>query len=272
MKYLIMKVKRSYAIALTEDDTFYVVANRNYQVGQYVVDPIIMKEYVEKTERSVFSLYKKGLALGLGLATAFVMVFGYGSYLDTVVGSYVIHADSIVEIAVNRSGLVDGIVAKNVQGERLLEGYDFNNKTKEVVTRELIERARKFGYINNQLDISVNSDSKYYQQLKDELYKIIIDFEDDDFDFEINFKEDCDGDDEIDDVNDDYDIDEEDDDIDEDEIENDSSHEDDDDETLCESDDEDDEDEDEDGDYFDNDEDDDEEEKSELFEDSTNNL
>ena len=253
MKYLIMKVKRSYAIALAEDDTFYVVANRNYQVGQYVIDPIIMKEYVEKTERSVFSLYKKGLALGLGLATAFVMVFGYGSYLDTVVGSYVIHADSIVEIAVNRSGLVDGVVAKNVQGERLLEGYDFNNKTKEVVTSELIERARELGYVNDILDIEVNRDSENYDQLTSDLNTLIIKISDEVFDLDIKLNDELIDDDDIDD-----------DDIDD--VDEDDDDEDDDDETLCESDEEDDEDD------IEDDEDDDEEEKSELFEDSTNNL
>ena len=204
MKYLIMKVKRSYAIALAEDDTFYVVANRNYQVGEYVTNPIIMKEYVEKTQHSLFGLYKKGLALGLGLAMAFIMVFGYSSYLDTVVGSYVIHAESIVEIAVNRSGLVNGIIAKNEQGKKLIEGYNFKNKTKEVVMRELIERSKEFGYVNEHLDISVNSDSGYYQKLKDDLCTIIVEFEDDGFEFEINYDDDSNEfEDDIDDVEED---------------------------------------------------------------------
>ena len=249
MKYLIMKVKRSYAIALAEDDTFYVVANRNYQVGQYVSDPIIMKEYVEKTECSIFSLYKKGLALGLGLATAFVMVFGYGTYLDTVVGSYVIHADSIVEIAVNRSGLVDGIVAKNAQGERLIEGYEFHNKTKETVTSELIKRAHELGYVNDVLDIEVNRDSQNYDQLTSDLNTLIIKISDEVFDLDIKLN---------DELIDDDDFDEDDiDDIDEDDIDD------------IDEDEEDDDDEDDD---VEEDEDDDEGEKSELFEDSTNNL
>lgn len=235
MKYLIMKIKRSYAIALAEDDAFYVVANRNYRVGQYVSNPVIMKEYVEKTQRSVFGLYKRGLALGLGLATAFVMVFGYGSYLDTVVGSYVINADSIVEITVNRSGLVDGIIAKNQLGERLLEGYDFTNKTKEVVTSELIERARELGYVNDTLDIKVNHDSQDYDQLTNDLNTLIIKISDELFDLDIKLNDELiDEDDfEIDDLNDDNEIDDEIDDIDE----KDDDGEDDDD-TLYESDDE----------------------------------
>lgn len=42
MKYIVMEVKRSYAVLLDEDGRFVTAANLRYEVGQIVENPVLM--------------------------------------------------------------------------------------------------------------------------------------------------------------------------------------------------------------------------------------
>ena len=104
MKYIVMEVKRSYAVLLDEDGRFVTAANLRYEVGQIVENPVLMIDSGDNQKK------KKRLITGFAavltlLILLFAALFWYDSFTDSYASIY-FSVNPQVEIEVNKSGRV----------------------------------------------------------------------------------------------------------------------------------------------------------------------
>lgn len=102
MKYIVMEVKRSYAVLLDEDGRFVTAANLRYEVGQIVENPVLMIDSGDNQKK------KKRLITGFAavltlLILLFAALFWYDSFTDSYASIY-FSVNPQVEIEVNKSG------------------------------------------------------------------------------------------------------------------------------------------------------------------------
>lgn len=172
MKYIIMECHTGYAVLLDEEGRFLKAANRNYQIGQTVEDPVLMKE--PGAGKSVRMRAVMGL---VAAAACFLLVFT-GYYQDHMVrdASIYLTINPSVCMELNRKGQVMAVRGMNEDGEKLLEGYRPGSRERLTVTKELIGRAVDMGYLsaggNVVLDIDAPDDvvfQKYGVEFRTEL-------------------------------------------------------------------------------------------------------
>lgn len=144
MKYIIMECHTSYAVLLDERGRFWKAANRQYEIGQTVEDPVLMKEPGVRK--------RAGLRAVMGIAAAaacFLLAFTgyYREYmiLDTAICMTI---NPSVRMELNRKGRVINVAGVNEDGMALLEGYRPGSKDRLAVAEELIERAIEMGYLS----------------------------------------------------------------------------------------------------------------------------
>lgn len=144
MKYIIMECHSSYAVLLDEEGRFLKAANRQYQIGQTVDDPILMKE--PGTGKRI----KLRAIMGIAAAAACFLLAFTGYYRDYMVRdtSICLTINPSVRMELNRKGQVLSVAGVNEDGRKLLEGYQQGSKDRLAVTRELIDRAIHMGYLS----------------------------------------------------------------------------------------------------------------------------
>ena len=157
MSYLVMECHPGYAVLLDEEGRFLKAANFQYEVGQTVYDPILMKEKPEK-QRHTVRWIRSSIA---AIAACFLLFFGisyYQNYMEPYSSIY-LTINPEVQIDLNRQGTVVGLTGTNEDGETLLEGYDGKGKDKVTVADELIDRAIEMGFLSDGGLVSFSIDS-----------------------------------------------------------------------------------------------------------------
>ncbi len=160
-KYIVMECHLSYAVVLDEDGRFLKVANRHYEVGQTVTDVIEMqipqsipKQKKTKRKRWVYSL----AALAATIVMTISIVFHLG---QMTFASIYMRINPEVRIDVNRNDVVVGLEGVNMDGNDLIEGYDYKKKDLELVMDELLDRAIEKGYLydGSKITLVLDADS-----------------------------------------------------------------------------------------------------------------
>lgn len=144
MKYIIMECHVSYAVLLDEGGRFWKAANRQYQIGQTVEDPVLMKE------SDTVKKMKMRAAMGIAVAAACFLLVFTGYYRDYMVmeTAVCLTINPSVRMELNRKGQVMNVAGLNEDGRKLLEGYSPASKDRLSVTKELIGRAVEMGYLS----------------------------------------------------------------------------------------------------------------------------
>jgi uncharacterized membrane protein YkoI len=157
MKYIVMECHFSYAILLDEEGRFLKAANRGYQVGQSVYDPVIVGSY--RYRPPMARIAARGVAL---VVACLLVILGitYYRYNMEAVSTIVMTINPEVKMELNRKGEVLELVGINADGMTLIAGYEFEGKDKITVADALIDRAIEQGYLTEGGTIAFTVDSK----------------------------------------------------------------------------------------------------------------
>ncbi len=156
MKYIVIDVKKSYAIVLKDDGKFIKCANMHYEVGQEVDEIYELKE--EKKERYVFSFTKPFIALA---SLCLIMVLGIRLMMpSSPYAKVILSINPDVLISLNENNIVTDIKGQNEDGEKLITDYDYEGKDIEVVSNELVDRAIEQDYLHEGDIINIYLDSE----------------------------------------------------------------------------------------------------------------
>jgi hypothetical protein len=142
MKYIVMECHFSYAILLDEEGRFLKAANRGYQVGQSVYDPVIVGSYRYRPPMARIA------ARGVPLVVACLLIIlgiTYYRYNVEAVSTIVMTINPEVKMELNRKGEVLELVGINADGMTLIADYDYEGKDKIAVADALIDRAIEQG-------------------------------------------------------------------------------------------------------------------------------
>ncbi len=156
MRYLVMECHPGYAVLLDEEGRFLKAANLQYQIGQTVYDPVLMKETPEK--RRVMPWISGGIAAIAACFLLFFFVNYYQNYLQPYSSIY-LAINPEVQMDLNRQGTVVELTGTNEDGDALLEGYNGKGKDKVTVADELIDRAIEMGFLSEGGQVSFSIDS-----------------------------------------------------------------------------------------------------------------
>src|SRR5690625_680624 len=146
MKYLVMETFSSYAVLLDEDGRFVKSANPGYEVGQTVINPVLMRDRpLEKKRR----LSNKWLAGIVAVAAMVALFFGVNFYQNNFVphSSILMAINPEVEMVLNRNGEVLEVTGTNEDGRSLIEDFETDSTEKTVVASELVDRAIEMGFL-----------------------------------------------------------------------------------------------------------------------------
>ena len=157
MSYLVMECHPGYAVLLDEEGRFFKAANLQYEVGQRVYDPVLMREEPQKQSHTIRWI---GGAVA-AIAACLLLVFGIGYYQNYLqpYSSIYLTINPEVQMDLNRQGTVVDLTGTNEDGEKLVEGYDGKGKDKVTVADELIDRAIAMGFLSEGGQISFSIDS-----------------------------------------------------------------------------------------------------------------
>lgn len=148
MNYLVMETHPAYVVVLDDGGRFLKAANQNYQVGQRLSRIIPFQQ-----PRPSISFSKKAGVSLAGLAACLCLVFGgyFGYYQPnfTPYGAMLVEINPQVELTLSQTQRVLSLEGKNADGQTLLEGYDYHNKTRDTVVEELVERAMDLGFLSS---------------------------------------------------------------------------------------------------------------------------
>lgn len=156
MKYLIMETHPAYAVLLDENGRFLKAANLNYHVGETVQDIIELKSLDKQARRP---LIRQVMAMAAAAACFCLVFFGYYQPNYMAYGTIFIRINPEVEMTVSRTERVLELDGRNADGDQLISGYDYSGKSREIVTRDLIQRAMEMGYLSNGDSVSISIDS-----------------------------------------------------------------------------------------------------------------
>ena len=156
MKYIVMECRRSYAVLLDEEGRFLKAANLNYETGQIVQEPLLMREDPPKRTRTA-----RWAAAIAAAAACLAVVFGIGYYQGYAApySSILLSINPEVRLELNRHGTVVSLIGTNEDGVALLDGYQGKGKDKVTVADELIDRAIAMGYLSEGGRVSFQIDT-----------------------------------------------------------------------------------------------------------------
>lgn len=156
MKYLVLEVKRAYAIVLDEEGRFLKVANMNYEVGQELTSVVTMREPAK--ERGFLS--RKALKWMASAAVFVLVFFGLWQFVFATYGTVRMQINPDVEVSVNRLELVTDLEGKNDDGKKLIQDYKSFGKKMDTVLDELADKAMAEGYLEDGGNIRLTVRSK----------------------------------------------------------------------------------------------------------------
>ena len=159
MRYLVMECHLGYAVVVDEDGRFLKVANLHYQVGQTLTE-VFMLETPEPAATPSGQRRRHHWVAVLAMAVCLLFAFtGVQIWQQLPFASVYMTINPEVRIDVNRSDVVVELEGVNEDGEDLIEGYDYDHKSLEIVMDELVDRAIDQGYLHEGGEISLTLDA-----------------------------------------------------------------------------------------------------------------
>ena len=157
MKYMVMECHPGYVIVLDEEGRFLKAANFQYEVGEIIENPVLMRKKPIETRR--FGNWVR--ASVIAAAACVLLFFGFGYYQTYMVtySSVYLTINPQVQMDLNRQGTVIRLIGTNEDGKTLLEGYDGKGKDKITVADELIDRAIEMGFLSSGGRVSFSIDA-----------------------------------------------------------------------------------------------------------------
>ena len=145
MKYLVMETHPAYAVLLDQSGRFLKAANLNYHVGDTVMDIIELSPAPDSGQKRIRLLRRMTGSLTAAAACFLLLFFGVYRPNFTPYGTVRLQID-------------------------LLEGYEYQGKSREQASEELIDRAMDMGYLTEggTVSITVESDDSDWQQEEEE--------------------------------------------------------------------------------------------------------
>ena len=223
MKYMVMECHPGFAVVLDENGTFSKVANQNFTVGQTITEIIPMNEPINNTSKNT----KNWVRMAISFAACFIFIVS--AILSTTTRAYASVYMSInpaVQIDVDKNDMVINVLGNNIDGNNLIQNYNYKDKNLDTVMSELVNKAIDMNYLKegskvtitfdaNEVWVSSHSES-INQNLSNQINEIVgatieiddlyeYDDEDDEDDSDDKIDDDID-DDDIDDKDDDEDI------------------------------------------------------------------
>lgn len=146
MKYIVMECHFSYVILLDEDGKFLKAANRGYQVGQSVYDPVLVGSY--RYRPPMTRIIARSITL---IAACLLIFFGFSYYRNHIqpYSTILLSINPEIKMELSRRGEVLELEGINADGMTLLAGYDYEDKDKITVADELIDRAIEMGFLED---------------------------------------------------------------------------------------------------------------------------
>ena len=142
MKYLVVENQLSYSVVVDDEGHFYKVANLGYKVGQRIDEVVRFDEMRLETVAS--KKKRKGWYLGIAaVCAALVLTITIALFPQqkAYASVYLEMEDPQVRMDVEENGRVIRISGENEDGKRLIEGYLYEEKDLEQVTKDLLDRA-----------------------------------------------------------------------------------------------------------------------------------
>ncbi|MBE6708276.1 MAG: hypothetical protein E7578_03420 [Ruminococcaceae bacterium] len=122
-------------------------------------------------------IFRKAIAIAATFVILLGSLFGAYKYHDAVSVSSTVFLDvnPSIEIKVNSRDVVLSVTSKNADGDKIIEGMNFDNSNLDITVNAIVSSMMKHGYISdisNSILISVNSsDSKKSSELRSRLAK-----------------------------------------------------------------------------------------------------
>ncbi len=176
MNYLVMECHTSYAVLLDEDGRFVKSANLNYEVGQTVRNPVLMRDQPLEKIKEKRKFPTKIVATVLAVAAIFAFFIGGNYYQNNFqpYSSIFMAINPEVEMVLNRNGQVLEVSGVNEDGIALLEGYKLPSEDKVEVANDLVDRAIEMGFLaeGGRVSIAIDTpDQMLFEQYGVELRK-----------------------------------------------------------------------------------------------------
>lgn len=170
MKYIVMQCCKGYAVLMDEESKFVFAANKGYEVGQTVINPIIMTE--EKHNRNINAVIK--VLSAAAACVALVTGIGYSYYTQNLKTYSVvtITSDSAISMELNKTGKVIRLTSDTDYGKEIIEKTDIKGMDKLTAANEILQTEISDGHISNgdTVDVYVSgSDTAKTESLRTEL-------------------------------------------------------------------------------------------------------
>ena len=155
MKYLIMECHMSHAVALSSDGRFLKVANMDYETGQ-TVDYVV--ELSKKPKVPAVYKYIGGFAALAACLCLFFFGFYSPNYLPY--GTVYLTINPELEMTLSKNGRVLFLEPLNGDGAALIHDYEYKNKDRDEVIKELIELSIEDEYLSDGGKVALSVSSK----------------------------------------------------------------------------------------------------------------
>lgn len=159
MKYIVMQCCKGYAVLMDEESKFVFAANKGYEVGETVINPVIMTED-RKNNRNITAVIK---VISMAAAcVALVTGIGYSYYAQNLKTYSVvtITSDSAISMELNKTGKVIRLTSDTDYGKEIIEKTDVKGMDKLTAANEILQTEISDGHISNgdTVDVYVSGD------------------------------------------------------------------------------------------------------------------
>lgn len=148
MKYIVMQCCKGYAVLMDEESKFVFAANKGYEVGQSVINPVIMTED-GKYNRNITAVIK--VISAAAACVALVTGIGYSYYAQNLKTYSVvtITSDSAISMELNKTGKVIRLKSDTDYGKEIIEKSDIKGMDKVTAANEILQTEISDGHISS---------------------------------------------------------------------------------------------------------------------------
>ncbi len=148
MKYVVMECRSAYAVLMDEESRFVFAANKGYEIGQTVINPVIMSEY-KNQGRNITAVIK--VLSAAAACVALITGVGYSYYAHNLKTYSVvtITSDSAISMELNKTGKVIRIKSDTDYGKEIIDKTDVKGMDKLTAANEILQTEISDGHISN---------------------------------------------------------------------------------------------------------------------------
>lgn len=186
MKYIVLQCYNGYAVLVDEHSRYVFAANKGYEVGQTVTNPVIMSDG-DKKEKNIGAVIKciAAAAACVGLLT----IGGYSYYAQNLktYSTITINSDAGISMEVNRTGKVIRLVSDTENGKDIIKKSDVKGMDTVSAANKIIKAEIENGYISDgeTVDVVISGDSA----VSADTFKTELETEMPDLDVKVNVHE-----------------------------------------------------------------------------------